>query len=62
MGYIIWDVHMNNRTYNFGGSEWVVDGELGRMIYPGAWDKSVVCTYYAHGWGSDHKETVGVMK
>lgn len=58
MSYIIYDVHMNHKTYNFGGSEWVVDGQIGRMVYPGSWDKSIVCTYYAHGWGFDHREGV----
>ena len=56
MSYIIWDVHKNEKTYNFGGSEWVVDGELGRMVYPGTWDKSVACTYYANGWAYNHGE------
>lgn len=56
MSYVIWNVHKNTETFNFGGAEWVVDGELGRMVYPGNWDKSIACTYYAHGWGYDHKE------
>ena len=54
MGYIIWNVKKNERPFGMG--EWIVDGEIGRMIYPSAWDKSIVCTYYAHGWGYDHKE------
>ena len=58
MSYVIWNVHMNNDTLNFGGAEWVVDGELGRMVYPGVWDKSLACAYYAQGWGYDHKEAV----
>lgn len=56
MSYLIWNVALNEKTYNFGGSEWVVDGEIGRMIYPGNWDKSVACTYYAHGWAYTHEE------
>ena len=56
MNFIIWNVFLNENTHNFGGKEWVVDGEIGRMIYPGTWDKSVACTYYAHGWGHSHKE------
>ena len=56
MGYIIWDVFKSEKSNRFHGSEWIVDGEIGRMIYPGSWDKSVVCTYYAHGWSYSHKE------
>ena len=56
MNYLIWDVQVNTRTFNFGGSEWVVDGEIGRMVYPSSWEKSKVCSYYARGWGYDHEE------
>lgn len=54
--YTIWNVTRNTNTFNFGGAEWVVDGEIGRMVYPGHWDKSTVCTYYSHGWGHTHTE------
>lgn len=26
-GYNVWDCHYNSNTKNFGGLEWVVDGE-----------------------------------
>ncbi|MBQ6679524.1 MAG: hypothetical protein IJM76_05820 [Lachnospiraceae bacterium] len=32
--YSIYDVHLNAETRNYGGLEWVVDGELGRATYP----------------------------
>ncbi len=54
--FTIWNVTRNTRTFNFGEAEWVVDGELGRMVYPGNWDKSIVCNYYSHGWSHAHKE------
>ena len=53
--YIIYDAFKNEKTYRFNGSEWIIDGEIGRMIYPGYWDKSMACCYYANGWGHDHK-------
>ncbi len=57
--YTIYDVKLNSRTFNFGGLEWVVDGEIGRMVYPGTWAECVVRTYYSNGWGSDHNWEVG---
>ena len=56
MSFIIYDVFMNEEASRFGGAEWIVDGEIGRMIYPGNWDKSVACAYYAHGWAYSHEE------
>ena len=56
MPFIIWDVFRNEKSHRFSGGEWIVDGEIGRMIYPGNWDKSVVCAYYAHGWGYSHED------
>ena len=56
MGFIIWNVTRNTETFNFNGAEWVVDGELGRMVYPGSWDKSLACAYYSHGWSHAHVE------
>ena len=58
MNYVIWNISLNKNTFNFGGAEWVVDGEIGRMVYPASWDKDVVRTYYSHGWGHSHKEEV----
>lgn len=54
--YTIWNAYLNKETFNFNGSEWVIDGELGRMVYPGNWEKSIALTYYSHGWGYDHEE------
>ena len=56
MNFIIYNVFKNETKSRFWKSEWIVDGEIGRMIYPGSWDKSVVCTYYANGWGHTHGE------
>lgn len=56
MGYAIYDVHINRNTYNWGGCEWVVDGENGRDTYPGSWDEKKVRKYYRNGWSCDHAD------
>ena len=48
--YGIYNVRLNGDTMNFGGLEWVVDGEIGRMVYPGTWAECTVRQYYANGW------------
>lgn len=58
MYYCVWDLHLNKETFNFGGSEWVVDGELGRNFYPGEWPKEKAVRYYKNGWNYDHKEDI----
>lgn len=50
---MIWNVHLNCDTYNFGGMEWVVDGEDGRRVYPGTWAECIVREYYQNGWPYD---------
>lgn len=56
MGYAIYDVHLNRNTFNWGGCEWVVDGENGRDTYPGSWDEKKVRKYYRNGWNYKHEE------
>ena len=36
-GYSVWNTRLVTETHNFGGREWVVDGENGRWNYPGDW-------------------------
>jgi len=45
----IYDIHLNSNTYNFGGLEWVVDGDMGRMVYPGTWAECTARAYYRKG-------------
>ena len=53
--YSVWDAHINTRTFNWGGKEWVVDGENGRWFYPGNLDRAVVIEYYEKGvtWNAE---------
>lgn len=45
----IYDIHLNGDTMNFGGLEWIVDGSIGRMNYPGTWAECTVRAYYRRG-------------
>jgi len=61
--YVIWDIHLNGNTKNFGGLEWVVDGEYGRETYPGSWAECTVREHYREGRTFDrivkeHKATL----
>lgn len=47
--YNVWDCHLNSDTYNWGGSEWVVDGERGRCTYPGFWTMAEAIDAYMKG-------------
>ena len=47
--YTIWDVRKNYRTLNYGGCEWVVDGERGICTYPGFWTKQEAIDAYQKG-------------
>ena len=47
--YNIYDVRENTRTVNWGGSEWVVDGERGICTYPGYWTKEQAIEAYQKG-------------
>ena len=49
MMYTIYDVRMNTHTINWGGAEWVVDGERGRCTYPGFWTKEEAIESYQKG-------------
>lgn len=46
---MIYDVHLNNRTHNFGGLEYVVDGEMGRWTYPATLPECLVRRLYNDG-------------
>lgn len=48
-GYVIWDCHLNPDTHNFGGLEYVVDGERGRRVYPGSIPECLAKRLYACG-------------
>lgn len=47
--YAVWDVHLNRETRNFGGAEWVVDGERGRETYPATISKEDAVALYRKG-------------
>ncbi len=47
--FVIYDIHLNEHTLNWGGKEWVVDGENGRWTYPGALDIVTVIDCYRKG-------------
>ena len=47
--YGVYDVHINHNTKNFGGCEWIVDGENGRLNYPGSWTKEEAVEAYRRG-------------
>lgn len=49
----IYDLRLNGNTHNFGGLEWIVDGEIGRMNYPGTWAECTVRAYYHRGLAYD---------
>ena len=58
MSFTVWDCRLNKNTFNFGGSEWVVDGERGSDTFPGDWPEEKAILYYRHEWGHDHKEEI----
>lgn len=45
----LYDIHLNRETKNWGGSEWVVDGEDGRETYPGWIEKDDAKWLYRNG-------------
>lgn len=47
--YNIWNAYLNRNTKNWDGKEWVIDGEIGRMTYPGDLPLATVCEYYKNG-------------
>ena len=49
MGYTIWNVRKETRTVNWGGAEWVVDGERGRCTYPPTMTEEEVRKAYMNG-------------
>ena len=51
--FTIYDCHLNGRTMNFGGLEWVVDGERGRRNYPGTWPACLAKMCYQEGLSYD---------
>lgn len=49
MNYTIWDIRKETRTTNWGGCEWVVDGERGRCTYPPTMTEDEVRSAYQKG-------------
>lgn len=47
---MVFTMSMNTQTHFYGGSEWVVDGELGRRTYPGCWDMGTAVEYCRNDW------------
>ena len=45
----IYRVWLNADTMNFGGLEWVVDGEDGYRNYPGTWAENLAWAFYERG-------------
>ena len=58
MKYGIYDVRKNEQTVNWGGSEWVIDGEYGIDTFPGYWEKDKAIKYYQNKWPIDKEEEV----
>lgn len=58
----IWDVRLNGDTKNYGGLEWVIDGEDGRKTYPGCWAECKAREYYLRGWEVDHPFEIGMCE
>ena len=54
--YGIYYVCLNSNTRNWGGLEWVIDGERGRDTFPGTWEKEKAIAYYRRGWAWTHEE------
>ena len=59
--YNIYDVRLNANTHNFGGLEWVVDGERGRDTFPGTWAECTAREYYSKGWAWNHERKTGYV-
>lgn len=49
MSWNVYSVMLNKNTRNFGGIEWVVDGEYGRNTYPGILSKEEARRLYQEG-------------
>jgi len=47
--YTIYCVKHNTHTLNYGGEEWVIDGERGFCTYPGYWTKEEAIAAYQRG-------------
>lgn len=47
--YTIWKISKNVSTANWGGCEWVVDGERGRQTYPPTMTEEEVRNAYQKG-------------
>lgn len=47
--YNVYDCHLNRNTHNWGGAEWVVDGERGYCTYPPTMTEEEVCRAYQKG-------------
>lgn len=45
----VYDVHKTTQTAQFGGEAWVVDGEVGRMLYPTTLSKDEAVRMYRIG-------------
>ena len=58
--YNVYNSRLNSNTKNFGGLEWVIDGECGRRNYPGTWAECKAIAYYKHGWNADHETAIGL--
>ena len=49
----IWNVSLNSNTRNFGGLQWIIDGEDGRRNYPGCWAECQARAWYKRGLNYD---------
>lgn len=47
--YNIWDVRLNRNTYNWCGSEWIIDGENNINTFPGAIPECMARKLYSMG-------------
>lgn len=47
--YNIYIVYINRNTHNYGGAEWVIDGENGRYTYPATMHEEDARNMYSRG-------------
>ncbi len=45
----IYNTYLNGDTMNFGGMEWIIDGQCGRWNYPGSYPKEYCERLYKQG-------------
>ena len=47
--YNVYNSFLNTNTHNFGGMEWIIDGENGKYNYPGTYPEEYCRRLYQKG-------------